>query len=440
MLFDYNPNNITKTQELYNSNIYYLKKNKFLHMTPKNSRAIVSVNKHLKHISKFYREYFIKPIFICNDIDPQIHTVLQVYTKKNGYDMINFNTISTIANKSVLDERPKIQLDLSNAFNNIDFDFLYTVLSHYFKNTQLNDFINLILSNQDNDNTDNNKNYLDTFSNNDICKIKHNFIVSFINIIKNINYIDNKLYTLFQKIAKELNIPFSDINPELYTLKRNKGIPQGCAFSTDLFVLCMDYITKEIFANITSKYDVNLFIDYSCKIYVDDIMLTIITQNGLDNIKHIINEFEIVFTKYKFKINTNKTKFSSELLPYFINENNLDSISDFIFTNDDKFLGIYYAEYITNYIHIFNQNIFETYSRGQDKRKLSLETIDKHLQDLELHNQKGLRKFLDRKNFKMSLFGKINYRFSKFIYRGDFENMKDLFEYYGYHFISKYIL
>lgn len=432
-----NDNNIIYSEKLYNSDIYYKKKNKTLELSPKNSRAIVSVNKHLKHINKFFTEYFIKPIFLSNNIDTRIHTVLQVYTRKNNYDIVNFNTISNIANISVIDEKPKIQLDLSNAFNNVDYEFLYTVLLHYFKKTQIDDFLNLILSNNDDDITEN---YLDSFSNDDINKLKHNFITSFINIIKNINYIDNKLHTLFQKVAKELNIPFSDINPDLYTLKRNKGLPQGCSFSTYLFILCMDYITKEIFANINSKYNINLFVDYTCKIYVDDIMLTIITQRGLDNIKNIINEFEISFTKYNFKINTNKTKFSSELLPYFINKNNLDSISNFIFTDNDKFLGIYYSEHITDYIHIFNQEIFETYSRGQDKRKLSLETIDKHLQDLDLHNQKGLRKFLDKKNFKMSLFGKINYRFSKFIYIGEFTKLSDLFDFYEYHFISKYIL
>jgi hypothetical protein len=439
MLFDYNDNCMMLSEKLWNSNIYYKKKNKKLELTPTNSRAIVSVNKYLKHINKFFTEYFIKPIFLSNNIDPQIHTVLQVYTKKIGYDIVNFNTVATIANTSVLDERPKIQLDLSNAFNNVDYDFLYNVLSHYYEKTNINDFIKLIFSNN-NDNDDTTEKYLDTFSNDDINKIKHNFITSFINIIKNINYIDNNLFNIFQKISAEINIPFSDINPNLYTLKRNKGLPQGCSFSTDLFILCMDYITKEIFSNINSKYNITLGIDYSCKIYVDDIMITIITQRGIDNIKHIINEFEIIFTKYKYKINTNKTKFSPELLTYLINENNLDSICDFIFTDDDKFLGIYYSNDISNYIHIFNQEIFETYSRGQDKQKLSLETIDKHLQDLELHNQKGIRKFLDKKKFKLSLCGKINYRFSKFLYSGEFNTLSDLFDFYEYHFISKYIL
>ena len=50
------------------------------------------------------------------------------------------------------------------------------------------------------------------------------------------------------------------------------------------------------------------------------------------------------------------------------------------------------------------------------------------------------RKFLDKKKFKMSLFGKINFRFSKFLHTGEFFNLKDLFQYYGFHFISKYIL
>ena len=45
-------------------------------------------------------------------------------------------------------------------------------------------------------------------------------------------------------------------------LKRNKGIPQGSSISSDLFIICMDYIIKEVITIIRSELNLRYNQDY----------------------------------------------------------------------------------------------------------------------------------------------------------------------------------
>ena len=126
-------------------------------------------------------------------------------------------------------------LDLSNAYNNVYYTILYEVLNHY-----LDD---------------------ETFSE------------GITNLIRNIKYYDPKL---------KLRI------------KRNKGIPQGCASSTDIFVLCMDYISKQIIAELKEQLDLKYNVDYKMIIYVDDILILFKTPRA-ENLSMDIRRERLLF-------------------------------------------------------------------------------------------------------------------------------------------------
>ena len=335
---------LKKTGKLYQpfldsyieANVFYKKKDKNQRLEPSNSRCLVSCDNRLKMLTRYLKDHVFEDIFLSGKVNTNINRVKKCYItceNKKGEIIrkLRFENISNIACTTHRTNYKFMLLDLSNAFNNVYYNFLYDILKHY-----LDD---------------------ETFSE------------GITNLIRNIKYYDPKL---------KLRI------------KRNKGIPQGSPISTDIFVLCMDYISKQIIAELKNKLDLKYNVDYKKIIYVDDVLILFKTPRAENLCMDIYKVFECQFDKYNFILNAKKSKCSPGL-----DNCTLDMIKE-----NEKYLGVYFNRDLDTYL---------TYLDEEIKIKSLLNGKITSLQDCESYFDE-----LTVKN-KMFLNGKLRYRLSPFI-------------------------
>lgn len=392
-------------------NIFYKKKKIIDAMTTKNSRCLVSLDNRLKVLNKYLRDTFISPVFhpkefnvdfeLKNTINQSIHQAKKVVNYDKTSMTYNFDIISNIANRCVKNKNPKVQLDLSNAFNNVSYPFLKLVLNHY---VDENLFITLL--------DDEEKTLPSPKKKELLQQLKNNFVTLFTFIVSRIKFYDENI---IKYIKKSNNIKGEDIQEniikEFSELSRNKGVPQGCSFSTDIFIMCMDYILNIVMSNLESIYDLKYDKDYSMICYVDDIMLFLKSNKSQGLVNEILYTFESEFIKFKFKMNKDKTKFSKDCVGFM----DLEKYGpDSIIQESDKFLGIYYEDDINKYLEYINAELIIKFN--QDKNKHSLKNINETIKNLE-DNKKyhELHKFLNKYKFRLRLEGNLRYRLSKFL-------------------------
>lgn len=318
------------------ANVFYKKKDKKLRLEPSNSRCLVSCDNRLKMLTRYLKDNVFDQVFLSGKVNTNINRVKKCYITYENHRgetirKLRFENISNIACTIHKTNNKFMLLDLSNAFNNVYYNFLYEVLNHY-----LDDEI---------------------------------FSEGITNLIRNIKYYDPKL---------KLRI------------KRNKGIPQGSSISTDIFVLCMDYISKQIIKELKDKLDLKYNVDYKMIIYVDDILILFKTPKAENLCMDMFKIFETQFDKYKFILNAKKSKCSPGL-PNCI----LDVIKD-----SDKYLGVYMNRDLDTYL---------TYLDEEIKIKSLLNGKITSLNDCEIYFDE-----LTVKN-KMYLIGKLRYRLSPFV-------------------------
>jgi len=394
-------------------NIFYKKKKHMEQLTITNSRCLIALNNKLKHIIKYLRDTFIVPCFypkefnvdfnFKNSVNQNIHTAKKVVKYDNTNMTFCFDTISNIAIACINKPYDKIQLDLSNAFNNVSYELIDIVLNEYL---DANLFKQLLTDNELQDLK------LDADLQMKLEYYKKNFISLFIYITSSIKYYDNNIINyLHQSNILNTKTKFNKtIIDKLSVINRNKGLPQGCSFSTDVFIMCMDYIIKNVILRLETEYNLIYDSDYSIKCYVDDIMLFLKTEYSKHMYSNIINCFTNEFTKYKFSINTNKTLFSQSCASYI----DMEKYKASIIKNNDKFLGIYYENDIVKYSELIDIELKHKYL--QDTRKHSLYNINKYIGELEItNNYTKLNLFLNKTKFKLQLEGKLRYRLSKFV-------------------------
>lgn len=394
-------------------NIFYKKKKHMEQLTITNSRCLIALDNKLKHIIKYLRDTFISPCFypkefnvdfdFKNTVDQSINTAKKVVKYDNTNLTFCFDTVSNIAIECMNEPCDKIQLDLSNAFNNVSYELIDTVLNEYL-DAKL--FKQLLTDNELQDLK------LDTDLQMKLEYYKQNFISLFIYITSSIKYYDNNIINyLHQSNMLNTKTKFNKtIIDKLSVINRNKGLPQGCSFSTDVFIMCMDYIIKNVILRLENKYNIIYDSDYSIKCYVDDIMLFLKTESSKQQYNTIIQCFTDEFTKYKFAINSDKTLFSQSCTTYI----DMEKYKDSIIKNNDKFLGIYYENDIVKYSELINLEL--KYKYHQDTRKHSLYNINNYIGELEAtNNYTKLNLFLNKTKFKLQLEGKLRYRLSKFV-------------------------
>lgn len=165
------------------------------------------------------------------------------------------NSIRDIAYSVVKNNNDIILLDISKAFDNLEWNFVENKLSKY-----LNNRIGVTLSNK--------------------------IVKKYMFMIKNRrNYYENI----------KINI--------------NKGLPTGLCSSNLIFTLLFECVFDEII-NYLSTLNIKIGIDYLLKIFVDDICIKIINKEKLS----IIFNSVMFFLKYNhYDINSNKCKCSPNL-------------------------------------------------------------------------------------------------------------------------------
>jgi hypothetical protein len=318
------------------ANVFYKKKDKTQRLEPSNSRCLVSCDNRLKMLTRYLKDHVFEDVFLSGKVNTNINRVKKCYiTSENKKGEIirklRFENISNIACTTHKTNYKFMLLDLSNAFNNVYYNFLYDILTHY-----LDDKI---------------------------------FSEGLTNLIRNIKYYDPKL-----KLC----------------IKRNKGIPQGSPISTDIFVLCMDFISKQIITELKNKLDLKYNVDYKMIIYVDDVLILFKTPRAENLCMDIYNIFELQFDKYNFILNAKKSKCSP----------GLDNCTLDVIKGNEKYLGVYFNR---------DLDIYLTYLDEEIKSRTLLNGKITSLQDCEYYFDE-----LTLKN-KMYLIGKLRYRLSPFV-------------------------
>jgi len=297
---------ITKTGYLYFSqndnfnkgDVFFIPKNKLQVMSPKNSRCLLNCDNRLKVLTRYLRDEYLKPIFEANLVDTEIHRVKKCVVKymvgnKTKFKLC-FESIANIANIIHTTPHKYLLLDLTNAYNNVTYTFMYRILKEY-----------LVVS--------------DKTEKENVC----NGIVRLLSEIK------------YQCRQTKENV------------KRNKGVPQGSSISVDLFVLCMDYIIKHIIRELKTTLELEYKTDYELVVYVDDILILIKSNKFENNINKIIDVFANVFHQYHFQLNSKKSKKSVGLPNCEFDE----------ITPIDKYLGLYLETNPDKYLAIVETEI-----------------------------------------------------------------------------------
>ena len=318
-------------------NIFYKQKDARVPLIPSNSRCLISCDNRLKVLTRFLKDYILDNVFINNKVNTNIHRAKKCYVKytdDNGelkrkvcFDSVG--SISTIIHKI----NDYMLLDLSNAFNNVKYEFLECILNDY-----------LIIENEND---------------------KKNVSRSITRLIYLIKYEDKKV-NLF--------------------IKRNKGIPQGSSISSDLFIICMDFILNKIISCLNENYNLKHNKDYKLICFIDDILIILKNENGKKYCNEIYYTMEKLFIQYNFELNQKKSKRSVNL-----NNSILTPIK-----NSDKYLGIYVEKNLDKYLDLLEVEIKQKYSRNPKFKSYKL--IDEHLGN---NNLKELE--------KMQIRGKLQY-------------------------------
>lgn len=352
-------------QDDYNqANVFFLHKKTNENLTPENSRCIVNCDNKLKILTRYIREYFITPIFNQGLVNTNINRVKKCFIRYldsgKTKTKLCFESVSNVGSIIQLTQHKFILLDLSNAFNNVTYSFLDFILNHYI---QIDDDFK-----------------------------KKNIVESIVKLIAEIKFKHKKTKT---------------------QIGRNKGIPQGSAVSVDLFVLCMDFIIKEIINNIGNlglKYNR----DYKIIIYVDDILFLIKNHECESQLPNIVKIFVDVMDKYHFKMNSKKSKKSPDIDSKYCD---FDILED-----DEKYLGIYYQKDPSKYLKIIEGEICQKWIHNPNYR--TLKDVEEVLKagKVRMKNIKRLR-------------GKLQYRLRPFA--KTVENRFDLITQLGYPHIAK---
>ena len=303
---------ISKTGYLYfwndddynRGDVFFIPKDKMKQLTPLNSRCLINCDNRLKVLTRYIRDVYINPIFENNRVDTKIHRVKNCVVKclvgKKTKFKLCFESIANIANIIHTTKHKYLILDLSNAFNNVTYTFMYKVLEEY-----------LVISDKEE---------------------KTNVCRGLIKLISEMKY-----YCQHSKNK----------------IRRNKGVPQGSSISVDLFVLCMDYIIKKLIIKLRETLNIEYNIDYELVVYGDDILILIKTPKFENNINPIMDIFVKTFQKYHFKMNPKKSKKSAGL-----------PNCDFEKVKPkDKYLGLYFETDVHKYLAIIEKEIQKRWKR-----------------------------------------------------------------------------
>lgn len=291
---------------------FYAKKAKSAPSARDNLRCLINSHNLLKVLQRFIKDNILNQIFESGLVDTDIHQARKCREVIQGDTaQVSFEKIAELGSRihqlgHQNGQTGFIMLDMSNAYNNVKYDFLAHVLNHYLSRIYPDDL-----------------------------QTANNLAVGITRLIRLTKYWD----------------PY--IKEEL---KRNKGVPQGCPISADLYIICMDYVFREIIPRVNKELGLQLGRDYRLQVYVDDILIEILSANGFREANRMLELMTRIFTGYHFKLNLAKSCATANLAPGLA----LPMISP-----DHKYLGIYMESDPRKYLELIEEEFRNRFPRNQ---------------------------------------------------------------------------
>jgi hypothetical protein len=299
---------------------FYAKKAKSAPAARDNLRCLINSHNLLKILQRFIKDNILNRIFEARLVDTDIHQARKcrgvnanISSHHENMDEVITINFEKIAELGVRIHQPGhkngqtgfIMLDMSNAYNNVKYDFLVHVLTHYLSQVYADDQ-----------------------------QMANNLATGITRLIRLTKYWD----------------PY--IKEEL---KRNKGVPQGCPISADLYIICMDYVFREIIPRISNDLGLQLGKDYRLQVYVDDILIEILSANGFREANRMLELITRIFTGYHFKLNLAKSCATANLAP---------GLALPIIQPEHKYLGIYMESDPRKYLALVEEEFRNRFPRN----------------------------------------------------------------------------
>lgn len=337
-----------------NAQVFYRRKNTLEPLVPENSRCLADCDNLLKIVCRYIKYNILDEVFVQNTVNTNINRARKCFIKYyddnygSAIRKLCFESVGNIGSVLHKTDHPYMLLDLSNAYNNVLFPFLKTVLNEYLPNPStihpdihngnFNQFYDI---------------HNETELNNICNSIEH--------LLRAIRYHDHGLGI---------------------EIRRNKGVPQGSALSIDLFIICMDYILKKCIMEIKELVDLKYNKDYKLITYVDDILILLKTEKAYKVSADILHIMSTVFNNYHFKMNQKKSKASSILVDkYGCNVKKVEP--------NDKYLGIYLERDLSKYLKLVEQEISKRYHFSPHMK--SFDAMEKAIPQLKTHERARIR-------------------------------------------------
>ena len=345
---------IWKSFEFNTARAFYAKKAKSAPSARDNLRCLINSHNLLKILQRFIKDNILNRIFEAGLVDTNIHQAKKCREIIQGDTaQVSFEKIAELGSR-IHQQTHKtgqtgfIMLDMSNAYNNIKYDFLAHVLNQYLSHVYTDD--------------PQTATYLAT---------------GITRLIRLTKYWD----------------PY--IKEEL---KRNKGVPQGCPISSDLYIICMDYVFRQIIPRVSKELGLQLGRDYRLQVYVDDILIEILSELGFLEAARMLELMTDIFTGYHFKLNLAKSCATANLAP---------GLALPVISSEHKYLGIYMESDPRKYLALVEEEFRNRFPRNQKVHTLQM-MEDNLAQVFQAKNGQPNHRVISMVR------GKLNYRLTPF--------------------------
>lgn len=340
--------------EFNSARAFYAKKAKSAPSARDNLRCLINSHNILKILQRFIKDNILNRIFEAGLVDTDIHQAKKCREVVQGDTaQVSFEKIAELGSRihqlgHQNGQTGFIMLDMSNAYNNVKYDFLAQVLNHYLSRVYTDD-----------------------------PQTANNLAIGITRLIRLTKYWD----------------PY--IKEEL---KRNKGVPQGCPISSDLYIICMDYVFREIIPRVNKELGLQLGRDYRLQVYVDDILIEILSANGFREANRMLELMTEIFTSYHFKLNLAKSCATANLA---------HGLALPVIHPEHKYLGIYMESDPQKYLSLVEEEFRNRFPRNQNVHTLrSME--DNLAQVFQAKNGQPNHRVISMVR------GKLNYRLTPF--------------------------
>lgn len=349
-----------------NGTVFYKRKDKLKPGTGNNQRGLINANNCMKLLYRYIKDNFLEQVFTQGHVDQKIHVaklcvVKEKSSKKDSpagdslmYSKLKFESIARLASAIHKTVHPYVILDLENAYGNVRWVDIRYILTEYLTRVHGN-------------------------------KLGYNLATGLTTLLTKCVYTD----------------PVLDEQ-----LKHNKGLPQGSPISMDLFIICMDYIIRRFITSLDEEFGIRHDIDYQLQIYVDDILMFLMTSKAQSQVNVILARLETLFGEFHFKLNTGKSVCSLTLARD--NQCMLPTIM-----NEHKYLGLYVETDPCSYLKIVEREIAHRWQHNPRFR--TLEKLNSYIKSLIENNESNCykAKSADARVVKQ-LRGKLQYRLTPF--------------------------